>query len=512
MKKIIIVPILIIIIYIVLLFNKIWIEEILLLFLLPLIISFITIGIITLIIKIFKKCSKNKYIVSSIIAASVFQLFLLLFILWSTNSRLYTGDQVKKDIDYAKVYMEDVHPDLYAEIDEDKLDNIIDSIKKTLPQSLAEVEAYQVLSTIFSNINDAHTMLSLNNYLRRGAIFFRKVPPYRLRVINDKIFVLKNYSKRKKIPVGSQIIEINNKTASECLIELSQLVSHETKNNLQANLQLPMIWGMWNNFENFTLTYKTPEGKIETIVSSSGLFSNISFLWDFTGFFLKNYSFEILNDDVGYINIKAFNNLDKCKNFFTSTFGEIRKENINNIIIDLRGNQGGNEEVSLELMQYLSPVDFRSFDTIKVKISRERINRLSIDTTIYTPGSLVLEKNSMTPLRNNDLHYNGKCYLLTSGYTFSCALDFAAMFRCYNIGEIVGTETGGKTVSFGAPRNFILPETGLEMKVSQKRFFNVCGEESKRGLIPDHKVENSIQDDINGIDRALEFILSKIDK
>jgi len=511
MKKIIIVPTLMIIIYIIMLFSKIWIEEILLLFLLPLIISFIIIGIITLIINIFKKRSIKKYILSSIIAASIIQLFLLVFILWSVYPRQFTGDQIKKDIDYAKVFMEDVHPDLYAVISKDKLDYKIDSIKRTIPESLAEVEAYKVLSTIFSNINDAHTMLSLNNYLRRGAIFFRKVPPYRLRVINDKIFVLKNYSKRKKIPVGSQIIEINSKTASECLIELSRLVSHETKNNLQANLQLPMIWGMWNNFENFTLTYKTPEGKIETIVSSSGLFSNISFLWDFTGFFLKNYSFDILNDDVGYINIKAFNNLDKCKNFFTSTFGEIRKENINNIIIDLRGNQGGNEEVSLELMRYLSPVDFRSYDTITVKMSRERIRRYSYGKR-FIPGSLVFEKNSMTPLRNNDLHYNGKCYLLTSGYTFSTALDFAAMFRCYNVGEIVGTETGGKTVSFGAPCNFILPETGLEMKVSQKRFFNVCGEESKRGLIPDHVVENSIQDDINGRDRALEFILSKIDK
>jgi len=511
MKKIIIVPALMIIIYIIMLFSKIWIEEILLLFLLPLIISFIIIGVITLIINIFKKRSIKKYILSSIIVASIIQLFLLVFILWSIYPRQFTGDQIKKDIDYAKVFMEDVHPDLYAVIDKDKLDYKIDSIKRTIPESIAEVEAYKVLNTIFSNIKDAHTKFTLNNYLKRGAILFRKVPPYRLRVFNDKIFVLKNYSKRKKIPVGSEIIEINNKTASECLSELSLLVSHETKNNLHANLQLPLIWGMWNNFENFTLTYKTPEGKIETIVSSSGLFSNISFLWDFTGFFLKNYSFEILNDDVGYINIKAFNNLDKCKKFLTSTFSEIRKENINNIIIDLRGNQGGNEEVSLELMQYLSPVDYRSFDTIWVKMSRERIRRYSYGKR-FIPGSLVFEKNSMTPLRNNDLHYNGKCYLLTSGYTFSTALDFAAMFRCYNVGEIVGTETGGKTVSFGAPCNFILPETGLEMKVSQKRFFNVCGEESKRGLIPDHVVENSIQDDINGRDRALEFILSKIDK
>jgi len=273
MKRIVIVQTLIIIFYIIMLFSKIWIEEILLLFFLPLIISFTIIGIITLIINIFKKHSIKKYVLSSLIAASIIQFFLLFFVLWSIYPRQYSREQVIKDIDYAKVFMEDVHPDLYAVISKDKLDYKIDSIKKTIPESLSEVEVYKVINTVYSNLKDAHTRLTLNNYLRRGAMFFRKVPPYRLRVINDKIFVLKNYSKRKKIPVGSEIIKINNKASKECLIELSRLVSHETQNNFYSNIQLPLIWGMWNNFEDYTFTYKTPDGDLRTIVSSSGLIS-----------------------------------------------------------------------------------------------------------------------------------------------------------------------------------------------------------------------------------------------
>ena len=198
--------------------------------------------------------------------------------------------------------------------------------------------------------------------------------------------------------------------------------------------------------------------------------------------------------------------------FLNSTFSNINQKKISNLVIDVRENSGGNTELSEELMQYISPVSFRSFDTSLVKISEELIRVYSIDTSQYKSGSLIKEPNEMIPLRVNKLRFTGNSYILTSGYTFSTALDFTAMVRCFNVGKIIGAETGGRTVSFGSPHNFILPETGIEMKVSCKKFINACGVDNKRGIIPDNIVEGSIQDDINGVDKAFEFIISEISK
>ncbi len=48
------------------------------------------------------------------------------------------------------------------------------------------------------------------------------------------------------------------------------------------------------------------------------------------------------------------------------------------------------------------------------------------------------------------------------------------------------------------------------MGVSYKKFYNACGIDNKRGVIPDYIVENSFDDDKKGIDKVLEFTIDLI--
>lgn len=504
-KSIILIQLIILTLFIILLSKYFWIEEVLILFLVPIVIVSIVSGFTFLIIKLVGKINLKKFVNKSFIVVSALQLALCVFIIWSVYSRSFNKTQLYSDIDYAKTFMEDVHPNLYAVIDENKFSWIIDSLETTIPLEISEIEAMKFQGAILSNLKDGHTGLSMNNYLKRGSILFRKVLPYRFKIKDDKIYILKNYSKRKNIPIGSEIVSINNKSASQCLNEISGLMSFEINTLRNGLLQLPMIWGMWNNFEDFDIVYKTPENKVENITTSSGLISNLSMIWDFTGFGFSIYNYKILDRNVAYINIKAFNNLEKFKDFLKNTFSDIKQNEITSVIIDVRENSGGNTSLAKELMQYISPVEFVVFDSSLLKISNHLIHEYSLDTAEYKPGSFHLETNDKIELIENPLRFNGSCSVLTSGYTYSTALDFAAMVRCFNIGKIVGSETGGRTISYGSPLSISLPETGIEIKISRKRFVNACGIESDSGLIPDYIVENSIEDDINNFDRVLEY-------
>lgn len=82
---------------------------------------------------------------------------------------------------------------------------------------------------------------------------------------------------------------------------------------------------------------------------------------------------------------------------------------------------------------------------------------------------------------------------------------FASSFNCYNVGEIIGTETGGLTVCFGDVYSFKLPSTKFNMRVSYKKFYEACGVDNRQGVIPNHIVESSFEDQEKGIDRVLEF-------
>jgi hypothetical protein len=48
------------------------------------------------------------------------------------------------------------------------------------------------------------------------------------------------------------------------------------------------------------------------------------------------------------------------------------------------------------------------------------------------------------------------------------------------------------------------------MGVSYKKFINACGIYNRRGVIPDHIIENSFEDEQNRIDRVLEFTVDLI--
>ena len=509
MKKIIIlIQFMVIFLFFILLKKYFWVEEIFLLFVFPIVLIFILIAPILFTIKIFKKINHKKIINHSFIGASLLQVFLCLFILWSVSPRVYSKKQVSNDIENAIVLIEDVHPNLYAKIDKTSLANIIDSIKYTMPQELTDVEVYKTFSSIISNIKDGHTGLAMDNYLKRGSILFKKVPPYNFRIIGDKIYILNNYYIRRNIPIGSEVLTINNKPAVQCLNDISQLISYETTSYRDAWLQLPIIWGMWNNFQDFNITYRTPENIIESVTTSSGLLANLSYIWDLTGKFgTENYSFDILSGNIGYINLKAFNDLDRFKTFLYSSFDIIKKNEINNLIIDIRKSGGGSSLVSEEFMQYISPVEYATFDTSLLKISKHLLLNNSLDTTIFKQGTLYDEKPKKKALRENPLRFDGSCYVLTSGYCFSTASDFAAMVRCFNVGKIIGSETGGRTKSFGSPTRIPLPETEVIISISRKKFVNVCADESQRGIIPDFIIENKVKDDINGIDSVLDYTI-----
>jgi len=511
-KTLIISQSIIMILFYIFLPDNILIEEILTLLFISIFIAFLIFIIPLIVLKLIKKNSLKLYINGSFILALILQVFLLIFILWSSTPKYCNKEQIVADIENAQVYMEDIHPNLYAYISKNKIETLKNSLIDKIPEKITDIETYKIFSEFFAYFKDGHILFNIDNYLKRGGILTKNIPPYRFKLKNGKLYIIKNYYYRKNIPIGSEILKINDKPASVCVKEVSKLISHETVQHLNAQLQIPLFWGQWNNFEDLEITYKTTDNQTKTISSSSGLFANISMLYDFTGLGIDNYSFKIINN-IGYLYIRHFTKIKKLKKLLDNSFKEIKQKKIKNLIIDIRDSDGGSQVTSEEIMQYISPVSFNSYDISLLKVSKEIIKlNPNIDKTLYIPGSLYKEPQNKVELKKNSLRYNGNCFLLTSGYSFSTASDFAAMFRHFKIGTIIGTETGGRRISFGSPYKFHLKNSNCFAKASMKKLINVGGVQNKGVIIPDYIIENTIKDDINEIDRVLRFAIKIIKK
>lgn len=517
MKKIVGFSLIIILIsYLLLLLKYLVIEEILGFYLIPILLVIIVVSIPYLIIRIFRKISYKKFITNSLLAACILQIAIISLILWSATPRYFSHEQVVKDINYAIKVAEDVHPNLYAMISKESFYAKTDSIKKSLPEKISDAEADKTLRRIFSLTQDAHTGTGMTIFMKRLALLFRRTLPYKIDIKNERLFVAKNYFYRNIIPVGSEIVEINGKPASKCLNEINKLLSYETIPHRNAMLQLPFLWALWNDFENFEISYKTSDTKIiKTISTSGGLISNILVFKDIS--ITERYSFRTLDGNIGYMEFNSCFDLDEFKAFLETTFKSIKSNKIKELIIDIRRNEGGNSLLGDELMQYISKTDFKTFDSAFIKISNELKKRGElnwIDSTKRIVGTMIHDttQTAIRKLRENPLRYNGKSYLLVGGKTFSSATKFASSFQCSKAGKIIGTETGGLTSCFGDKYTFELPNTKFDITVSSYIFRNACGVDNRRGIIPDYIIENSFEDDKEGIDRVLEYTVDLIKK
>jgi hypothetical protein len=500
--------------YLLLLSKYFLIEEIFGFYLIPIVLIVIVASLIYLLIRIFKSINNKIFIIKFLIVSCILQIAVICLIFWSATPRFYSRSQIISDIDYALKIAEDVHPNLYNSISKVDFYFKVDSIKRIMPEKVSDVYANKTCRKIFSLIKDAHTKVGYNYFFKRGSGFFMKTLPYKFEIRDDRVFVTKNYGYKKNIPIGAEIISINDKPISQCLHEVSQLISYEIKPYRNTLLQIPYFWGLWNNFEAYKICYKSFKSKeIKTIMTSGGLMSKLFFINDFES--SNKYAYKIIPNNIGYIEFNACENLEKFKSFLDSTFKSIKINNVKSLIIDVRKNSGGNSSLGDELMQYISKTDFRTFDSGFIKISNELLikGKLNwIDSSKRVIGALYnFIDTSKTKIRENSLRFSGKTYLLIGGNTFSSAVLFASTFQCYRAGNIIGKETGGLTGGYyGDLYKFELPNTKFDMTVSMKRFFNACGIENKCGVLPDYFVENSFEDELNGIDRVLEFTIDLI--
>jgi len=102
--------------------------------------------------------------------------------------------------------------------------------------------------------------------------------------------------------------------------------------------------------------------------------------------------------------------------------------------------------------------------------------------------------------------------VLSNNMTFSTTTDFLAMIRDFDLGIIIGTETGGLPNCFGDCHSFNLPNTKLLVSVSHKLFIRLSGNEKENDLTPDIIISQTDEDRKNNIDTILEYAIEFLNK
>ena len=420
-------------------------------------------------------------------------------ILFSIPAQAITPEEIEADIHYMRELLEEVHPNIYHTTSKE----VVEPFQRDLIAQLygkdeyTLLEAYQKLASLAALFRDGHTQVFFpqdkwNDYLATGGTIF----PLRVE-LEDEVLTLKNILTEEKLPEGSQLLAINGILAERIKNDMLAVLSYESKvfgARLMSNNFSRLLWALFDIEGPFAIKYRTPGDREET-VTLQGLQEDqlpartaeqpykLDFISAETALLVINSVPVEMNED--YFN------------FLEESFKEIKEQEINHLLIDMRNNGGGSTYQFNEVFHYLSDTPYRSFSRVDTRYSRPVLARHQPwHSQIYyrflnliRGDDIYKSEPGLTHPPENDYRFSGQTYLLVGPATFSAAADFAALCQDYEAARIVGQETGGLPTSYGDSFFFELPNTSLQGRSSYKYFVRPGGQETSSGVIPDQEID-----------------------
>ncbi len=226
--------------------------------------------------------------------------------------------------------------------------------------------------------------------------------------------------------------------------------------------------------------------------------------------------------------LNTFAKGNKLRPFFNESFRTIKENNIQNLVIDVRANGGGDAGLSTMLTQLIIDKKFKLADSLYAVHRSGPYNRYIKKHFFYRLGMLFIthkakdgnyhfgyfERHYFKPRKKN--HFNGNVYIIIGGNSFSATTIFAKALQHQKNVIIVGEETGGGSYGNNAWMipDVVLPNTGVRFRLPLFRLvMDKDAVASARGIIPDIEVAPTAETIRKGIDpkaeKVKELILSK---
>lgn len=412
----------------------------------------------------------------------------------SIENQKFSPEVLRADLNFLFSKLEYTHPSLYHYVSKEKADSARKAIEIILGQTFTRLEFARMVIPIVTMLKDGHTSLSFpqeerTSYLKSGG----KVFPFDVLIRDNRIFVAANYSADSTILPYTEILFINGISSFEVLNQLRPFISAELEFYRDIRIQNAFRRLLW-----YVIGF---EGDYNLVVAYNGTVfaKNISGATEkeFMDVYTKKikpspqpYTFYKLTNEIGVIDFRSMNDEKRFGKFLDSTFTVIKRDKIQHLAIDIRNNGGGNSQLGDMLFDYITSKKYRQV----------------IEAEIKKNGKVRRVKGSLQTPRKVANKFTGKTYLLTSHYTFSSANMLASAFKFYNMGTVIGEETGGVLTAFGDLIEITLPNTKLKAFCSHKKFVHPGADGQLHGVKPDIEIVPKPEFTQSGKDEILEYI------
>jgi Peptidase family S41 len=472
----------------------------------------------------------------------------------NAQSSALTATQQNEDFEIFTGGLQEGHSGLYYYIDKPAFEKLCDSIKKTFQEGATIEDYYLKLRFIITSLHHGHTRISLPthgnvNYKMAVLDSTKLYLPYEFLIVNKQLLIKKDCSKEQLIPEFSVVKSINNVT-SKVLVQ--KMLSYMPADGINQTFKYYSLCNYFYFHFLFNLFYPGKKGiKLELENNKTHFYTELlkprvidSIYFARNKKSISGYDKQLdyksnLPNRSAYLKIASFykglieNFGQKYEPFIDSAFSSIRSENIRNLILDLRNNEGGGDGYDNMLLSYLMDTLITGKGVIKVPGREFRYNKYAVnltddikgfienpseflrdDSTLYIKDSYVemMTEGNINPPGNK---FKGRIIVLINGGSFSAANAVIGHLYKYrkNLKRqilFVGEENGGDIYSSSgcAGQGYIikLPNSSIQVDMPFLCFGEFKKEYPKKRL-PDYQIFDKITDLKAGRDHVLDFAI-----
>src|SRR5690606_28935671 len=312
--------------------------------------------------------------------------------------------------------------------------------------------------------------------------------PLRVIISGERMYCLKDLSDSDKIKKGEEILTINQVSTKDIIDKLkgtplkhkNDKIFFEYRTQDVFHKRLYPLFGFKDVFE-----VKTPNN-----------------IYSLTGIPLEqidkkptsNYEFKVLDKKVGYFKINSLdwdhnNQRDSLKYFLEKSFSIVKKDSIDKLIVDIRGNLGGSSVLAKDILDCFTHSPYT----------------LAIGVDYFSKGKMY--SNDLRELHkpsDSGYKFKGKVVLLSDVLTYSSAQMMQVGFRHYKMGTTVGHKSSESYYITGGVQKTVLKNSGIELYAPTANFrLPGYSETEIEYYTPDHVVNPTLSDKLNGNDVLL---------
>ena len=404
---------------------------------------------------------------------------------------IFPGEELEEDFQQFRSILEGTHPALYDYTEKAVLDSLFDLHYAAIREGMDFNSFLINMTEVISRVGCGHSSLWIpGEYwnVAPSGLF-----PLELKPSGEKYLVSGSFGGSSGIPRGSELISVNGESMAVIGSRLESLTSTDGINRAHRKAMVAkhfaVKYAMAFGFaDHFAIQYLPPgqtepvEGTLEPLDKAT-IDRGMAHPDELS---LK----EINGGKTALLTINTFAYYDRVgmfRSFIDSVFQVIDEKGTSQLILDLRGNGGGDPFCSSYLWGYLQHEPLPYFE--------DHYGRYD---TLANPVPLP------------PLHFQGELFTLIDGACFSTTGHFCGLLKYHRVGKFVGSETGATFTCTGNATYPALDHTGIMVGTARVMRYTAAVKDMDplHGILPDYPAEPTPEDLAQDRDGVLEFALS----